>query len=87
MLTIADREEALRDDYHLESSYFADGDEEEDEWNEDEGLNAEGEQGGDTGDVKDESTAYLEFLNDEVRRPCSGFDTFRGVDAAYPSDG
>ncbi|KAK1830277.1 armadillo-type protein [Podospora conica] len=62
------REEALRDDYHLDSSYFGDGDEEEDEWNEDDGWSAEGEQEGDTGDVKDESTAYLEFLNDEAQK-------------------
>lgn len=76
----------MREDYHLDSSYF-EGDDEEGEWNEDEGWNVEGEQEGDTSDAKDESTAYLEFLNDEVRRPCLGLARCRGVDAAYTSDG
>ncbi|KAG5931655.1 hypothetical protein E4U53_001663, partial [Claviceps sorghi] len=64
------REEALRDDFHLENSYdYGDedewddneanwnGDEEEEEANEEEALQS-----------KDESKAYLEFLNDEAQK-------------------
>lgn len=64
---LLDREAALRDDFHLETTYdYGDEDEwddneanwngEEEEANEEEGLES-----------KDESKAYLEFLNDEVR--------------------
>lgn len=66
MLTIVDREEALKDDFHLEGGTYGYEDEDE-EWNGDEGWNAEEENEEDPGDVKDESTAYLEFLNEEVR--------------------
>lgn len=64
-----DREEALRDDFHFDSTYDYGEDE---EWA-DEDVNWSGE---DTSaiepqeaasTVKDESAAYLEFLNDEVR--------------------
>lgn len=60
------REEALKDDFHLDSGTYGYDDEEE-EWDgEDGNWNEEGEEEGNT-DVKDESTAYLEFLNEEVR--------------------
>jgi importin-7 len=60
-----DREEALKDDFHFEaSSYSYD---EEDEWDDDEQKWTEEEQPGQENvDSKDESTAYLEFLNEEV---------------------
>ena len=63
---ISDREEALRDDFHLESTYdYPD----EDEWDEDESTwNEEAEpQEEESTEIKDESKAYLDFLNDEVR--------------------
>lgn len=62
---IVDREEALRDDFHLESSYDYG---EDDEWDEDDAnWNGEEEELEDeAGDGNDESKAYLEFLNDEV---------------------
>lgn len=62
-----DREEALRDDFHLETSYDY-GD--EDEWDESEAnWNGEEEETNEEEPLesKDESKAYLEFLNDEVR--------------------
>lgn len=60
-----DREEALRDDIHLESSYDYG---EEDEWDDDEvNWNADEEDPStETPETKDESTAYLNFLNEEV---------------------
>lgn len=62
----ADREEALRDDFQLDSSAYYDEDE---DWDDDgaqweEGDAAEGEHS----ESKDESTAYLDFLNEEVRQ-------------------
>lgn len=64
---IVDREEALRDDFHFDSTYDYGEDEEwadeEANWTGDEGA-AEPQEGG--GQLKDESAAYLEFLNDEV---------------------
>jgi importin-7 len=63
---VIDRDEALRDDFHLESTYDYG---EEDEWDDDEAnWNAEEEEEtGETNESKDESTAYLNFLNEEVR--------------------
>jgi importin-7 len=64
---LKNREEALKDDFHFEAnSYDYDDD---DEWGDDEATwdgeeNAEEE----PTDSKDESTAYLEFLNEEVRK-------------------
>jgi hypothetical protein len=62
---MTDRDEALRDDFHLESTYDYG---EEDEWDDDEAnWNAEEEEEtGETSESKDESTAYLNFLNEEV---------------------
>lgn len=63
------REEALKDDFHLDSGTYGYEDEDE-EWNGDDGnWNEELEEEEETGDAKDESTAYLEFLNEEVRPP------------------
>lgn len=63
ILTVTpDREEALKDDYQFDSGNYG-FDDEEDEWDEDEGAEGLEQENGET---KDESTAYLEFLNDEV---------------------
>jgi importin-7 len=64
---MTDREEALKDDFHLEASNYGYDDEDE-EWGDDEATwTAEEEvEEEETGDAKDESTAYLEFLNEEV---------------------
>lgn len=60
-----DREDAMKDDYGLDASYSYDDDE---EWGDDEAAwAAEDElEEEETGDAKDESTAYLEFLNEEA---------------------
>jgi len=65
---LKNREEALKEDFHLDNSY--DYDDEDDEWNDDEAnWNAEEEgEEEEVNDAKDESTAYLEFLNEEVRK-------------------
>lgn len=62
----ADREEALKDDFQFDSGTYG-YDESEDEWD-DEDANWTGAEDEEepTGDAKDESTAYLEFLNEEV---------------------
>ncbi|TPX14929.1 uncharacterized protein E0L32_005038 [Thyridium curvatum] len=61
---LKNREEALKDDFTLEpGNYDYDDD---DEWNEDEATwTAEEPEGAEITDAKDESTAYLEFLNEE----------------------
>jgi hypothetical protein len=61
------RDEALRDDFHLESSYDYG---EEDEWDDDEAnWNVDEEEEADeTNESKDESTAYLNFLNEEAQK-------------------
>ncbi|KAK3337479.1 armadillo-type protein [Cercophora scortea] len=62
------REEAMRDDFTLESGTYGYDDEDE-EWNDDEASwNVEEEAGAEDTDGKDESTAYLEFLNEEAQR-------------------
>jgi hypothetical protein len=55
----------LQDDFHLENYDYG----EDDEWDEDESTwTAEAEAADEQlPEVKDESNAYLEFLNDEVR--------------------
>ena len=62
----ADREEALKDDFQFDSGTYG-YDESEEEWDDDAanwtGAEDEEEQ---SGEAKDESTAYLEFLNEEV---------------------
>lgn len=58
----------MKDDFTLESTNYG-YDDEDDDWGEDESTwTAEDEaEGEEATDVKDESTAYLEFLNEEVR--------------------
>lgn len=62
------REEALRDDFHFDSTYdYGEDDEwaeDESQWNGEEEVTEE-----EATEAKDESQAYLEFLNDEVRIP------------------
>ena len=65
------REEALKDDFHFEPNSYDDydDDDDDDDWNEDEASwagNNEPEE--EAPDAKDESTAYIEFLNEEVSR-------------------
>lgn len=68
------REEAQRDDdYGLGGEYDDDEEEGDDEW---EGEDWENEETGETTDVKDESTAYLDFLNQQA----SKFNTAVGED-------
>jgi hypothetical protein len=61
--TFTDREEAKREDNF---DFVGDYDEEEDdeEWEQEAAWDVEADEGD---DVKDESAAYLEFLNEEVR--------------------
>ncbi|OWP04197.1 hypothetical protein B2J93_678 [Marssonina coronariae] len=64
---ISDREEALKDDYPLNGDAYEN--EEEDEWaGDDNAWDDENEGGHDEGEAKDESTAYLEFLNEEAQK-------------------
>ncbi|KAK4161467.1 armadillo-type protein [Cladorrhinum sp. PSN259] len=70
------REEALKDDYQFDSGNYG-FDEEEDEWDEADAAAEELEE--ETGENKDESTAYLEFLNDEAQK-------FGSVDADLSDD-
>lgn len=62
-----DREEALKDDFQFDSGTYGYEDD-EDEWADNDGgnWNAEDDTEEEVSDVKDESTAYLEFLNEEV---------------------
>ncbi|KAK3943989.1 nonsense-mediated mRNA decay protein 5 [Diplogelasinospora grovesii] len=71
---IANREEALKDDFRLESGEYAYDD--EGQWNDDEADWDADEDGGDeeADNVKDESTAYLQFLNEEAQK----FETATG---------
>lgn len=62
-VSFPDREEALRDDFHFESSYDYG---EDDEWEDDATWNGDEDAADETVDTKEESKAYLEFLNDEV---------------------
>lgn len=62
----SDREEALKDDFPLDGSAYDDEDE-DDEWAGDDTAWTEEADAEDEGDGKDESSAYLEFLNEEVR--------------------
>ena len=86
---VQDREEALKDDFQFESGTYG-YDESDDEWDDEEanwngGENEQEQQP--TAEGKDESTAYLEFLNEEVsmpmdmsRVPSGSLDTY-----GYPS--
>lgn len=60
---LADREEAKREEDFSFSQEFED-EEEDEEW---EGEGDWTNEGDEAEDIKDESTAYLEFLNEEVR--------------------
>ena len=61
---LKNREEALKDDYQLDGGVYDENEEwDDDENNWDAGEEAEEE---DLGDIKGESEAYLEFLNEEV---------------------
>lgn len=63
LLTVVDREEAKKEeDFSITGDY--DDEDEEEEWEGDSGWT--NEDGDEVGDVKDESAAYLEFLNEEV---------------------
>jgi hypothetical protein len=61
------REEALKDDFPLGGDAYEDDDDEEAEWAGDDTTWAEDEQEED-GEGKDESTAYLNFLNEEAKK-------------------
>ncbi len=65
-----DREEALKDDFQFDSGTYG-YDESDDEWDDEEANwnGPEQEEQEPAGDAKDESTAYLEFLNEEVSIP------------------
>jgi hypothetical protein len=59
----------LKDDFQFDSGTYG-YDESEEEWNDEEANWNEAETEEEpTGDAKDESTAYLEFLNEEVSAP------------------
>ncbi|EKD12477.1 uncharacterized protein L3040_008197 [Drepanopeziza brunnea f. sp. 'multigermtubi'] len=61
------REEALKDDYPVDGDAF--DDDEEDEWaGDNNSWDDENDAGAEEGEVKDESTAYLEFLNEEAQK-------------------
>lgn len=67
LLTIyLDREDALKDDYPLDGSTYDDDDEEDDAWAGDDAAWAEEPEVEDEASGRDESSAYLEFLNEEV---------------------
>ncbi|KAF9872205.1 nonsense-mediated mrna decay protein [Colletotrichum karsti] len=74
------REEALRDDYHLEAGNYDYG--EEDEWAEDEAnWNVEDEpEEEEPTEARDESTAYLEFLNEEAQKFSRGVEDIESED-------
>ncbi|KAJ4394935.1 Nonsense-mediated mRNA decay protein 5 [Neurospora sp. IMI 360204] len=74
---LKNREEALKDDYHLDGASY----DENEEWDDDENNWDAGEEGEeeDLGDVKGESEAYLEFLNEEAQK-------FSGTDLEYSDD-
>ncbi|KAJ2901850.1 putative importin-beta domain-containing protein [Zalerion maritima] len=67
---IKNREEALRDDFHFDASSYDYDD--EGEWNEEEAagqfIEDEAPEDETKQDARDESTAYLEFLNEEAKK-------------------
>ncbi len=68
MLTrILDREEALKEDFPLEGSAY-DEEDEDDEWAGDDNAWTGEEEHQEEEDVRDESSAYLEFLNEEAQK-------------------
>jgi hypothetical protein len=71
---MTDREEALKDsDYPLTgSAYDDDEDDVDDDWAGDETTWTEDADAEEESDIKDESSAYLEFLSEEVRPSTNG---------------
>jgi hypothetical protein len=68
-MAVKNREEALKDDYPLSGSAYGDvDDDEDDEWAGDDTAWKEDEEPEDEVDAKDESSAYLEFLNEEAAK-------------------
>ncbi|KAI1407806.1 ARM repeat-containing protein [Hypoxylon sp. FL1857] len=64
---LKNREEALKEDFTYDSTNYEYDD--DDEWaDEDTNWNAEEGAEGEQGDARDESTAYLEFLNEEAAK-------------------
>lgn len=64
----------MKDDYGIDGSYTYDDDE---EWNDDEAAWAQDEElEEEPTDAKDESSAYLEFLNEEASCPGRSIATF-----------
>ena len=68
-LHFADREEARREEDYNGSGDYDDDDDDDDgaDWDNEAAWTEEAEE---TEDVKNESTAYLEFLDEEVSRLC-----------------
>lgn len=64
-IAMRNREQALKDDFTFDAGSY--DYEEDDEWAEDD-TNWAVEEAEDTADTKDESTAYLEFLNEEAAK-------------------
>ncbi|KAF3760016.1 putative Nmd5, karyopherin, a carrier protein [Cryphonectria parasitica EP155] len=63
---VKNREDAMKDDYGLDANYTYDDD---DEWGDDDAAwTAEEEPEEEPTDAKDESSAYLEFLNEEAQK-------------------
>lgn len=62
-----DREEALKDDYPLDGSAYDEDEDEDDAWGGDDTTWTEEAEVEDEADGRDESSAYLEFLSEEVR--------------------
>ena len=58
--------EALKDDYPLEGAYSDHDSDSVDDWTQDDTQWTEDDPGDANDNVKDESSAYLEFLNEEV---------------------
>lgn len=72
---LKNREEALKEDFTYDSATYEFDD--DDEWaDEDTNWNPEEGAEGDQGDARDESTAYLEFLNEEAAK-------FSQIDGQY----
>lgn len=63
----SDREEALRDDYPGDGSAYDDDEDEDDAWAGDDTTWTDDAEVEDEVDGRDESSAYLDFLNEEVR--------------------
>jgi importin-7 len=80
---LEDREEALKDDFQLESGNYGYDDDEGDEWEEAQadwdGAGEEVEEGEKDTTAKDESAAYLDFLNEEAQK-------FSNLEGDYESE-